>query len=54
MADLRRTVEREELNMLLIVAEAEALPFLDESFDLAMASHVLYHAADIDLAVRGA
>ena len=33
------------------VGDVEALPFADESFDCAVANHMLYHAADIDRAL---
>ena len=34
------------------VADVQALPFGDGEFDVAIANWVLYHAADVDLAVR--
>jgi SAM-dependent methyltransferase len=34
------------------VADVQSLPFEDGEFDLAVANWVLYHAADVDLAVR--
>ena len=54
MADLRRTVDDERLPVVLLVADAQDLPFLYESFDVVMANHMLYHVAEIDRAVREA
>jgi SAM-dependent methyltransferase len=34
------------------VGDVQSLPFADESFDCAIANHMLYHAADIDRALE--
>jgi SAM-dependent methyltransferase len=33
------------------VADAESLPFPDDSFDVVMANHMLFHVSDIDVAI---
>lgn len=35
----------------LVQADAVRLPFADDTFDVVMANHVIYHMADIDLAL---
>lgn len=54
LSELRTTVRDDQLPVLLLIADAQELPFLDESFDVVMANHMLYHVADIDKAVREA
>jgi len=44
----------ERLPAVLLVASAEELPFLDESFALVMANHMLYHVERMDRALREA
>jgi SAM-dependent methyltransferase len=34
------------------VADAQAMPFAAESFDVVVANHMLYHVTDLDLALR--
>lgn len=34
-----------------VVADAQALPFEDQTFDLVVANHMLYHVADLDRAI---
>lgn len=41
MSALGETIREEPLRAVLVVGDAQALPFLDESFDLVMANHML-------------
>src|SRR5579885_1085497 len=43
IAGLPDVINAEHLSVQLVVADAEALPFQDEQFDLVMANHMLYH-----------
>lgn len=54
MSALGETIREERLPAVLVVGDAQALPFLDGSFGLVMANHVLYHLADIPAAAREA
>lgn len=54
MTELERVIAAERLQTSLLVAGAESLPFLDESFDVVMANHMLYHVEDIYRALQEA
>jgi ubiquinone/menaquinone biosynthesis C-methylase UbiE len=54
MEGLSSAIQSRSLPAVLLVADACSLPFLDRSFDLVMANHMLYHADDIGQAVREA
>jgi ubiquinone/menaquinone biosynthesis C-methylase UbiE len=43
MAGMQAVISAEHLPVHLVVADAEALPFKPEQFDLVMANHMLYH-----------
>lgn len=45
MAGMHEVITADQLPVHLVVADAEALPFPDEQFDLVMANHMLYHVA---------
>lgn len=51
LSELARTLVRDQLPAIVLIADAQALPFLDASFDVVMANHMLYHVEDIALAV---
>lgn len=54
IANARRTVEAENLNVTYVLGDVQQLPFPDASFDLVMENHMLYHVPDIAAAVREA
>lgn len=51
MSELRALVQGEDLPVELLVGDIEDLPFDDETFDLVMANHMLYHVPSIPRAL---
>jgi ubiquinone/menaquinone biosynthesis C-methylase UbiE len=54
IALLKEADQKNRLNNLLILANAQSLPFLDSSFDLVLGRHMLYHVSDINAVCKEA
>jgi len=54
IALLKKADQKNRLNNLLILSNAQNLPFLDGSFDLVLGRHMLYHVSDINAVCKEA
>ncbi len=52
LKDAKSNLKDSKLNINFLECNAEDLPFKDESFDIIIASHVLYHLKDIDKGLK--